>query len=137
MHLVLLTRHRLREGGQQVVNEGRTQEGVCAEMRKNRAVLTNCEMEISLAQTSRERHKVEPLYCGHLGDPVKCPVYSGTSLLWTPWGPAKVSCIERCPHFRGKFILQKDIAKCLKYRGVLISGVSFKRGSTVSLSAAA
>ena len=41
--------------------------------------------------------------------------YSGTSLLWTPWGPNKVSCIERCPHFRGKFLLRKhiwDIAKC-------------------------
>ena len=22
------------------------------------------------------------------------------SILWTPWGPSKVSCIERCPHFR-------------------------------------
>ena len=40
----------------------------------------------------------ELLYCGHLGDLVKCPVYrgvliSGTPLLWTPWGPGKVSCI--------------------------------------------
>ena len=50
--------------------------------------------------------------------------YSGTSLLWTPWGPSKVSCIERCPHFRGKFLLRKhiwDIAKCPLYRGVLIT----------------
>ena len=41
--------------------------------------------------------------------------YSGTPLLWTPWGPSKVSCIERCAHFRGKFLLRKhiwDIAKC-------------------------
>ena len=38
---------------------------------------------------------VEPLYYGHLGD-----VYS------------KVSCIERCPHFRGKFLLMGHIAKC-------------------------
>ena len=41
--------------------------------------------------------------------------YSGTSLLWTPWGPSKVSCIERCPHFRDKFLLRKyiwDLAKC-------------------------
>ena len=41
--------------------------------------------------------------------------YSGTPLLWTPWGPSKVSCMERCPHFRGKFLLRKhiwDIAKC-------------------------
>ena len=43
---------------------------------------------------------MEPFYCGHLGDLVKCPVYSGTPLLWTPWGPGEVSCIERCPHFR-------------------------------------
>ena len=58
-----------------------------------------------------------PLYCGHLGDLVKCPVYSGTPLLWTPWGPGEVSCIEKCPHFRGNNILRKyiiwNIAKCL------------------------
>ena len=34
---------------------------------------------------------VEPLYCGHLGGLVKCPVYSGTPLLWSPWGPGEVS----------------------------------------------
>ena len=41
---------------------------------------------------------VEPLYCGHLGGIVKCPVYR-----------------ERCPHFWGEFLLRKliwDIAKC-------------------------
>ena len=32
--------------------------------------------------------------------------YSGTPLLWTLWGPGKVSCIERCPHFRGKFLIR-------------------------------
>ena len=63
-------------------------------------------------------------------------MHSGTLLLWTPWGPSKVSCTERCPHFRGKFLLRKHIwdihvSKCPYYRGVLISGVSFKRGSTV------
>ena len=42
-------------------------------------------------------YTVEPLYCGHLGDLVKCPVYSGTSLLWTPWGPGEVSCIQWNP----------------------------------------
>ena len=45
-----------------------------------------------------------------------------------------MSCIERCPHFRGKFLFRKhiwNIAECPEYRGVLISGVSFKRGSTV------
>ena len=40
---------------------------------------------------------VEPLYCGHLGDLVKCPVYSGAPLLWTPWGPGEVSCIQWSP----------------------------------------
>ena len=37
-------------------------------------------------------NKAVPKYC----------IYSGAPLLWTPWGPSKVSCIERCPHFRGK-----------------------------------
>ena len=25
---------------------------------------------------------------------------SGALLMWTPWGPGEVSCIERCPQFR-------------------------------------
>ena len=29
---------------------------------------------------------------------------SGTPLLWKPWGPGEVSCIERCPYFRDKYI---------------------------------
>ena len=43
-----------------------------------------------------------------------------------------VSCIKRCPHFRG--ILKAYLGHTANYplyRGVLISGVSFKRGSTV------
>ena len=55
-------------------------------------------------------------------------INSGTPLLWTPWGSGEVFCIqwnpsivdtfgrtcevyciERCPHFRGKFILRKHI----------------------------
>ena len=45
---------------------------------------------------------------------MKRPVYSGTPLLWTPWGPGEVSCIERCPQFRGNFIRKHiwDIEKC-------------------------
>ena len=39
------------------------------------------------------------------------PHYSGTPLMWTPWGPGEVSCIEKCPHFRGKFIHIWDTAK--------------------------
>ena len=73
---------------------------------------------------------MEPFYYGHLGDLVKCLVYSGTPLLRTPWGSGEVSCIERCPHFRRRKHVW-DIAKCAYYRGVLISGVSFMRGSTV------
>ena len=38
---------------------------------------------------------VESLYCGHIGDPMKCPVCSGTPLLWTRWGPDEVSCMYR------------------------------------------
>ena len=48
---------------------------------------------------------MEPLYWGHLGDLVKCPVYS---VLYTVeplyWGPGEMSCIECCPHFRGTFM---------------------------------
>ena len=32
-------------------------------------------------------------------------MYSGTLLMWTPWGPSKVCCAERCPHFRGNFYI--------------------------------
>ena len=52
--------------------------------------------------------------------------YSGTPLLWTPWGPGEVPCIERCPHFfRGNLLLRNrtwDVAKCPKYRDVFTSG---------------
>ena len=27
-------------------------------------------------------------------------------LMWTPLGPGEVSCIERCPHFRGKISIK-------------------------------
>ena len=43
-----------------------------------------------------------------------------------------MSCVERCLHFRGKYLVfgtQQSVPLC---RGVLISGVSFRRGSTVS-----
>ena len=60
------------------------------------------------------------------------PLYG---ILWTPCGgPGGVSCIERLPHFRGKFMLGKHtmylrhsevslIQRCPYFR------VSFKRGS--------
>ena len=40
-------------------------------------------------------YTAESLYCGHLGDLVECPVYSGITLLWAPRGPGGVSCIQR------------------------------------------
>ena len=54
--------------------------------------------------------------------------------MWTLWGPGKVSCLERRPHFRGKFVFKNA---CLGHRKVSliqrgISGVSIKRGSTLS-----
>ena len=42
-------------------------------------------------------YAVEPLYCGHLGDLVKCPVCSGTPFLRTPWRPSEVSCMQWNP----------------------------------------
>ena len=54
--------------------------------------------------------------------------------MWTPWGSGEVSCIEGCPYFRDKFTLRMhvwDTMECSSYRGVLISGVSFKRSFTV------
>ena len=42
--------------------------------------------------------------------PATC-MYSGAPLTWTPWGPGEVSCIEKCPHFRGEFILKKGHSK--------------------------
>ena len=56
----------------------------------------------------------QQLHCSYSFSPRQAPglilstschvhVYSGAPLLWTPWGPGEVSCIERCPHFRGKF----------------------------------
>ena len=48
-------------------------------------------------------------------------VYSGTPLMWTPWGPGKVSYTENV----SKFTLRKHILGHSKvsfqYRGVLIS----------------
>ena len=80
-------------------------------------------------------YTVELYYCGHFGDLVKCPVYSGTPLLWTPWGPGGVSCIQwnsiivdtlgswwsvlytvelyYCGHFG-------DLVKCPVYSGTLL-----------------
>ena len=45
-------------------------------------------------------------------------VYTGTPLLWTPWGPGEVSCIERYSLFRAIFRLRKHTAKCPYFRGV-------------------
>ena len=39
------------------------------------------------------------------GMSTRTDIYSGTPPLWSPWGHSRVSCIERCPHFRNKFTL--------------------------------
>ena len=56
--------------------------------------LTTFQAELGLHQVGSKHAYVESLYCGHLGDLVKCPVYSGTPLLW---GPGEVSCIQWNP----------------------------------------
>ena len=58
-------------------------------------------------------YTVEPLYCGHLRD------------------PNKVSCIEMCPHFRGKFLAHLGHSKVSLVQRCPYFRVSFKRGSTV------
>ena len=66
---------------------------------------------------------------------MKCPVYSGAPLLWTPWGPGEVSCIERCPHFRCKFTAYSGLRKVsLLQRCPCFMG-SFKGGSTACTTA--
>ena len=56
--------------------------------------------------------------------PVLC---SGTPLIWIPMGQKKVSVLVRCPYF----MVQRTVVGERKVRGVLISGVSLERGSTV------
>ena len=74
-------------------------------------------------------YTVKPLYCGHLGDLGKCPVYSGTPLLWTPWGPGDMSRIQWNPSvvdtlgtwgyvpYTVELLYCGDLVKCL-YRRV-------------------
>ena len=46
-------------------------------------------------------------------------IYSGTPLLWTPWGTwCEVSCIERCSHLRDKVLERKCIWRSVLYREV-------------------
>ena len=52
-------------------------------------------------------------------------VYRCTTLLWTLGGPGKVSCIERCPRFRGK-LYEKSISGT--YQSVLNTEVSLFHG---------
>ena len=128
--------HRLQEG----VKKGLEEQGVNLTDEQ----LSTLESQFRAAENPFEgletRYKQDQYLKEHLdylvGIPCRIQVlwYSGTPLMWTPWGPGEVSCIERCPLFRGKFTLRKhiwDVAKCPLCRGVLISGVSFKRGSTV------
>ena len=45
---------------------------------------------------------------------MRCPVYSGTPLLWTPWGPGEVSCIQWNPSIVDTL---GDLVKCPVYSG--------------------
>ena len=66
-----------------------------------------------------------PYFRGVLNEGV--PLYSGTSLIWTPLGQKKVSLLVRCPDFTGFNVHKQgvwDSQMCPVYRGVLISGVS-------------
>ena len=46
------------------------------------------------------------------------------------WGPGKMSCINRCPHFWGKFLLRKHTVN--KNCGVLSElQREFKKGNTL------
>ena len=36
-----------------------------------------------------------------LGDLVKCPVYSGNPLMWTPWGPGASVLYREVSSFQG------------------------------------
>ena len=64
---------------------------------KQEALLQGLIVILRTLCCSKDVCTVEPLYCGHLGDLVECPVYNGTPLLWTPWGPGEVSCIQWNP----------------------------------------
>ena len=77
--------------------------------------LTSSAGQNSCTQLLEERlmHVRANLDCIEVAIAIHMQEYSGTSLLWTPWGPSKVSCIERCPHFRGyKKKHSWDIEKC-------------------------
>ena len=56
---------------------------------------------------------------------MKCPVYSGTPLLWTLWEPGEVSFIERCLHFGGN-LYQESIFEA--QQNVLNTEVSLFQG---------
>ena len=59
--------------------------------------MTNLGARRGLKVSGRETATCIVEHCGHLEDLVKCPVYSGTPLLWTPWGSGEVSCIQWNP----------------------------------------
>ena len=61
-------------------------------------------------------------------------IYGGMSLLQSPLGPNKLSWLVRCLYFRGRVICIYKVgtrSNVLNNQGVLISEISFKRGSTV------
>ena len=76
-----------------------------------------------------ELYTVQPITTVTIVDNDGESIHSGAPLLWTLWGSGEVSCIERCPHFRGKFIYQETIFGM--QQNVLNAEVSLFQGSLV------
>jgi hypothetical protein len=55
-------------------------------------------------------------------------VHFNTMVLWMPWGLGGVSCIERCPHFSGRFMKKAYLGHM---HSALNTDELVKRGSTV------
>ena len=54
---------------------------------------------------------------------MRCPVYSGTPLLWIPWGTGEVSCTVE-PLYCGYL---RELVRCPAQRGVLDKVTSLKK----------
>ena len=77
------------------------------------ATLSTTGCSFSIGHLKVKFHGGARLYQSH-SIPVLSMRYSGNPLLWTPWGPGQVSCIETCPHFRNpsKGGRLGDLVKC-------------------------
>ena len=84
-----LEREAVMEGGQlQLVRAVVPQLNICDRSRRSHKKPGHKILEFKGQNALKKSSTVNPLY-----------------ILWTPRGPGEMSCIERCPHFRGEFIL--------------------------------